>query len=82
MLGGAGIPDYESKPGELAIAAYEFGPAVMAQIKAVLFTLVFSGIGTAILFKIVDLTVGVRVSAEEEREGLDIGEHDERAYNY
>ena len=54
----------------------------MAQIKAVLFTLVFSGIGTAILFKIVDLTVGVRVSAEEEREGLDIGEHDERAYNY
>ena len=82
MLGGAGIPDYESKPGELAIAAYEFGPAVMAQIKAVLFTLIFSGIGTAILFKIVDLTVGVRVSAEEEREGLDIGEHDERAYNY
>ena len=82
ILGGAGIPDYESKPGELAIAAYEFGPAVMAQIKAVLFTLAFSGIGTAILFKIVDLTVGVRVSAEEEREGLDIGEHDERAYNY
>ena len=82
VLGGAGIPDYESKPGELAIAAYEFGPAVMAQIKAVLFTLIFSGIGTAILFKIVDLTVGVRVSAEEEREGLDIGEHDERAYNY
>ncbi len=81
-LGGAGIPDYESKPGELALAAYEFGPAVMAQIKAVLFTLAFSGIGTAILFKIVDLVIGVRVSAEEEREGLDIGEHDERAYNY
>lgn len=81
-LGGAGIPDYESNPGQLAIAAYEFGPAVMAQIKAVLFTIVFSGIGTAIIFKLVDLIVGVRVPVEEEREGLDIGEHDERAYNY
>ena len=81
-LGGAGIPDYESNPGQLAIAAYEFGPAVMAQIKAVLFTIVFSGIGTAIIFKVVDLIVGVRVPVEEEREGLDIGEHDERAYNY
>jgi ammonium transporter, Amt family len=81
-LGGAGIPDYESNPGSLAIAAYEFGPAVMAQIKAVLFTIVFSGIGTAIIFKLVDLIIGVRVPVEEEREGLDIGEHDERAYNY
>ena len=81
-LGGVGIPDYVSKPGELAIAPYEFGTAMMAQIKAVLLTLAWSGIGSAILYKIVDLIVGLRVPAEEEREGLDIGEHDERAYNY
>ncbi|MBU3732596.1 MAG: ammonium transporter, partial [Beijerinckiaceae bacterium] len=81
-LGGVGIPDYVSKPGELAIAPYEFGTAMMAQIKAVLLTLAWSGIGSAILYKIVDLVVGLRVPAEEEREGLDIGEHDERAYNY
>jgi Amt family ammonium transporter len=55
---------------------------MFAQIKAVLLTLVWSGVGSAILFKIVDLIIGLRVSAEEEREGLDIGEHDERAYNY
>ena len=51
-LGGAGIPDYSTKPGELVVGAYEFGPAVMAQVKAVLFTLVFSGVGSAILYKI------------------------------
>ena len=36
----------------------------------------------AILYKIVDLIVGLRVTEEEEREGLDIAEHGERAYNY
>jgi ammonium transporter, Amt family len=80
-LGGAGIPDYISKPGELAIAAYEFGPAVMAQLKAVTFTLLYSGIVSAILFKIVDIVIGLRIPPEQEREGLDIASHGERAYN-
>ena len=80
-LGGAGIPDYISKPGELAVGAYEFGAAFMAQAKAVLFTLVFSGVGSLILYKIVDVVVGLRVTPDEEREGLDIAEHGERAYN-
>ncbi|MET3889874.1 Amt family ammonium transporter [Bosea sp. OAE506] len=80
-LGGAGIPDYSSKPGELAVGAYEFGTAFMAQVKAVLFTLVFSGVGSLILFKIVDVIVGLRVAPDAEREGLDIAEHGERAYH-
>src|SRR5215203_3641900 len=81
-LGGAGIPDYESKPGELAIATYEFGPAMINQIKAVLMTLCWSGIGSAILYKVVDVVIGLRVTQEEEREGLDLADHGERAYNY
>jgi ammonium transporter, Amt family len=81
-LGGAGIPDYLSKPGELAVADYAFGTAVWAQVKAVLLTIVWSGVGSAILYKIVDLTVGLRVTQEEEREGLDLADHGERAYNY
>jgi ammonium transporter, Amt family len=81
-LGGAGIPDYISKPGELAVADYAFGPAVWAQVKAVLLTIAWSGIGSAILYKLVDLTVGLRVTQEEEREGLDLADHGERAYNY
>ena len=34
------------------------------------------------LYKLVDLTIGLRVTQEEEREGLDIADHGERAYNY
>jgi Amt family ammonium transporter len=80
-LGGAGIPDYSTKPGELVAGTYEFGTAFMAQLKAVLFTLVFSGVGSAILYKVVDVIVGLRVAPDQEREGLDIAEHGERAYH-
>ena len=81
-LGGVGIPDYATKPGELTVAAYAFGPAMLAQVKAVLLTLAWSGIGSAILYKIVDVIVGLRVTVEEEREGLDLADHGERAYSY
>jgi Amt family ammonium transporter len=80
-LGGVGIPDYTSKPGELAVGAYELSAAFMSQAKAVLFTLVFSGVGSLILYKIVDVIVGLRVAPDQEREGLDIAEHGERAYH-
>jgi Amt family ammonium transporter len=80
-LGGAGIPDYISQPGTLVVADYVFATAFMAQVKAVAFTVLFSGIGSFILFKLVDLVMGLRVPQEIEREGLDIAEHGERAYN-
>lgn len=81
-LGGVGLVDYAANPGTASPAPYVMAAQVWAQVKAVLFTLVFSGVGSAILFKVVDLTVGLRVSVEEEREGLDITDHGERAYNY
>ncbi len=80
-LGGAGIPDYASKPGELTTATYVFGTAFMAQVKAVALTIVWSGVGSFILYKVVDVIVGLRISPDAEREGLDIAEHGERAYN-
>ncbi len=46
-----------------------------------LFTIAWSGIGSFVLFKIVDVIVGLRVTADREREGLDLAEHGERAYN-
>ncbi len=79
-LGGAGIPDYISQPGSLIVADYVFGTAVWAQVKAVIFTLLFSGIGSFIIFKIVDIVIGLRPSVDTEREGLDLAEHGERAY--
>ena len=55
---------------------------LLIQAEAVGLTLLWSGIGSAILYKLVDLTIGLRVTQEEEREGLDIADHGERAYNY
>ena len=80
-LGGAGIPDYTSVPGTLQVGAYDMGFMLTAQIKAVLFTVALSGIGSFILCKLVDLVMGLRVKEEVEREGLDVAEHGERAYN-
>ena len=80
-LGGAGIPDYLSQPGTLQVADYVFSTAFMAQLKAVIFTLLFSGIGSFVIFKLIDMTMGLRVSNDVEREGLDLAEHGERAYN-
>ena len=81
-LGGVGLPDYTTKPGEMVQAAYVMSDQLLIQIKAVLFTLAWSGIGSAILYKVVDLIVGLRASTDEEREGLDVAEHGERAYNF
>ena len=80
-LGGAGIPDYTSVPGTLQVADYVFSVHFMNQVWAVGFTILFVGIGSAILFKLVDLLMGLRVANDVEREGLDLAEHGERAYN-
>jgi Amt family ammonium transporter len=76
-LGGTGIMDYTTGK----IADYDFWTQVIAQCKAVATTLVWSGVGSFILYKVVDYTVGLRPSVEREREGLDLTDHGERAYN-
>lgn len=50
------------------------------QLKAVVYTIVYSGIASAILFKAVDLTIGLRSDRHDERVGLDLTEHAETAY--
>ncbi|GAM03953.1 ammonium transporter [Novosphingobium sp. MBES04] len=54
---------------------------VIIQIEAVLISLVWAGVGTVIAIFVAKLITGLRVSEEVEHEGLDIGEHGERAYN-
>jgi Amt family ammonium transporter len=54
---------------------------LIIQAKAVAVTVVWSGVVAFIAFKIVDLTIGLRVPEDEEREGLDITSHGETAYN-
>ncbi len=68
-LGGVGVDDY-------AMAGQ-----VMTQATGVLITIVWSGVVSLVLFKLIDMTMGLRVSEEQEREGLDTASHGERAYN-
>lgn len=56
-------------------------PQFLNQLKAVLFTVAFAGVATFVLLKVVNLVVGLRVSEEEETQGLDLSQHGESAYN-
>ena len=77
-LGGVGIYDYVANA---ASADYSIANQVWVQLQAVVTTLVWSGVVSYIAYKIVDVTIGLRVTEEEEREGLDISSHGETAYN-
>jgi Amt family ammonium transporter len=57
------------------------GGQVWIQIKGVLFTIIYTGILTAIILKVIDGVIGLRVTEDQETEGLDISMHDERGYN-
>jgi Amt family ammonium transporter len=70
FLGGPG------KPG------FDMGHQILVQLATVATTIVWAAIGTTIAITLAGRLTGLRVSREVELEGLDIGEHGERAYNY
>ncbi len=76
-MGGTGIVDYVNNK----IVDTEIGTQVWIQAQAVLTTIIWSGAVAFVCYKIVDLTIGLRVTEEAEREGLDTTSHGERAYN-
>ncbi|WP_284616098.1 ammonium transporter [Aquabacterium humicola] len=77
-LGGPGlVTDWVTA----TVGSNPIGAQVWIQLKAVLLTVVWSGIVAAVSYKIVDLVIGLRVTEEEEREGLDISSHGETAYS-
>ena len=78
-LGGAGIVDYST--ADFAATYAGTATQLLAQAKGVAVTILWSGIISAILYKIVDLVVGLRVTTEAEREGLDLSSHGEAAYH-
>jgi Amt family ammonium transporter len=81
-LGGAGTLDYTQKAGEAVAGAYDMVSQVMIQTWAVGLTIAWCAVISAILFVIVNIVVGLRPAEDKEREGLDITDHGERAYNY
>jgi ammonium transporter, Amt family len=78
VLGGTGVFDYTTgKVGDFDMAAQ-----FLTQAKAVCLTLIWSGVGSFLLFSLVKMMVGLRPGTDQEREGLDLVDHGERAYNY
>lgn len=60
---------------------YDMAAQVWIQIEAVAITLVWSGVVSFILYKLVDAVIGLRVDADTERQGLDLTSHGEQAYH-
>ena len=76
-LGGPGlVSDWVST----TVSSMPVADQVWIQLKAVLLTVVWSGVVSLVAYKLVDMVIGLRVSEEDEREGLDISSHGETAY--
>ena len=76
-LGGTGVYDYVADK----VADFDMATQVIAQLWGVGTTIVWSGIVALVAYKLVDWTIGLRVSEDVEREGLDTTLHGERAYD-
>lgn len=77
-LGGTGIFDYVTNA---ASPDYSISGQVWIQLQGVMTTVIWSAVVSLIAYKLVDIVIGLRVTEEEEREGLDITSHGESAYN-
>jgi len=66
--------------GGVGVDGYTMGGQVVTQATGVLITIVWSGVVSLVAFKLIDVTMGLRVAEEHEREGLDTASHGERAY--
>ena len=77
-LGGTGIIDYVNNK----VIDTEIGAQLWIQAQAVGTAIIWSGVVAFVVFKLIDMTMGLRVPEEQEREGLDTANHGERAYNY
>ncbi len=76
-LGGTGVYDYVAN----AVGEFDMVTQVISQLWAVGTAVVVSGVVSVVAFKLVDMTIGLRVSEEDEREGLDTTSHGESAYH-
>ncbi|HET8611597.1 MAG TPA: ammonium transporter [Sphingomonas sp.] len=82
MIGaiGTGIV-YSPLLGGPGKAGFSIGHQLLVQLETVATTIVWAAVGTVIAVSIAKAVTGLRVAPEVEREGLDLGEHGERAYN-
>ncbi|MBI1283220.1 MAG: ammonium transporter [Thiobacillus sp.] len=67
--------------GGVGVDGYTMGGQVLTQATGVGITILWSGVVSLVAFKLIDMTMGLRVTEEQEREGLDTASHGERAYS-
>lgn len=77
-LGGTGVYDYVT---DAVAEGYSIADQVIVQAEAVGLTIVWSAVVAFVVFKILDVLVGLRVPEDQEREGLDVTSHGENAYH-
>ena len=80
-LGGMGVTDYLATDTSTKLFDYSFSAQMYAQVVAVVTAVILSGVVSYVALMICKFTVGLRVDEQQEREGLDIGSHGERAYS-
>ncbi len=77
-LGGVGVYDYVANK----VADYSTSAQMLSQFWGVCTTLIWSGLVSIVAYKLVDMVIGLRVTEDEERQGLDTTSHGESAYKY
>ena len=80
-LGGMGVSDYLASDTSVAVAPYVFSVQFYAQATAVIIAIIWTVVVSYVALMICKATVGLRVKEQQEREGLDLVDHGERAYN-
>ena len=80
-LGGVGVTDYLATDTSVKVLDYVFSAQMYAQVVDVLTAAILSAVVSYVALLICKATTGIRVPEQEEREGLDIGSHGERAYS-
>lgn len=77
ILTGVFYSDEIIKAANVALAP-TFAGQLWVQVEGVLATMIYSGIATFVILKVIDLVIGIRVNADDERMGLDLSQHGER----
>ena len=74
-------PFFQGVPQGVDAATYSVGTQLVTQFKGVAVTVIWTGVMTFVILKVLDLVMGLRVTADDENRGLDLAEHGEEAYN-
>ena len=82
FIGTVLVAVFGSKSFAGGLGDFAIGQQLVTQLLASLYTIILSGVVSVVLLKVLDKTIGLRVSPEQENTGLDLAEHGEEAYNH